>query len=190
VAHGGSISTARLYTRTGDDGSTGLYGGTRVGKDSLRLRAYGAYDELGAHLGVAAGLLGNQPELREILVRLQHELFLAMSEMAAAPGFAPKTRIEARHTTGLEALLDRFDAELPPLQTFVLPGGTPGGAQLHVARTVSRRAERELIALHRTEPIRPELLAWANRLSDLLFALALTENHRAGIAELAPNYQV
>jgi cob(I)alamin adenosyltransferase len=139
---------------------------------------------------VAAGLLGNRPDLREVIERLQHELFIAMTEMAATPGSTPKVRIEARHATELEPWIDRFAGERPPLTTFVLPGGSPAGAYLHVARTVSRRAERELVALHRAEPVRTELLVWANRLSDLLFAMALAENHRSGAAELAPNYQV
>jgi cob(I)alamin adenosyltransferase len=139
---------------------------------------------------VAAGLLAERKDLVAMVTRLQHELFIAMTELAATPGTVPKVKIESRHATELEPLIDQFAGEHGPLTTFVLPGGTPAASQLHVARTVARRAERELVALHRTEPLRAELLIWANRVSDLLFAMALAENHRAGIAELAPNYRV
>jgi cob(I)alamin adenosyltransferase len=189
VATGGE-SIPRLYTRTGDHGTTALAGGTRVEKDSLRIRAYGAYDELGAQLGLCETTL--DPALTEIraeLRRLAHELYIAQSELAAPAGFKAKTpHIEARHVARLEADIDRFDAQHPPLTNFALPGGTPSAAQLHVCRTVSRRAERELWSLHRAEPLREELLQWANRLSDLLFALALAANAALHVPESAPDY--
>jgi cob(I)alamin adenosyltransferase len=189
VAAGGE-SIPRLYTRTGDHGTTGLAGGARVEKDSLRIRAYGAYDELGAHLGLLTASLPEElAEIRGLTRRLQHELFVAQTELATAPGSKPPAhRIEARHVTRLEADIDRFDATHPPLTSFVLPGGSPFAARLHVCRTVARRAERELWALHRSEPLRAELLEWSNRLSDLLFALALAANHRLGVAEISPDY--
>jgi len=140
---------------------------------------------------VEAGLPPELDDLRQLVRRLEHELFIAQSELAVGPGGRPpEHRIEARHVKALEHEIDRWDAAHPPLTTFVLPGGSPPAAAFHVARTVSRRAERELWALHRTEPQRPELLAWTNRLSDLLFAAALATNHALGVAEVPPDYSV
>ncbi|HTW55988.1 MAG TPA: cob(I)yrinic acid a,c-diamide adenosyltransferase [Thermoplasmata archaeon] len=182
----------RLYTRTGDRGTTGLAGGGRVDKDSARIRAYGSYDELGAQLGWAVSVLpDSQSEIRDVARRLEHELFVAQSEIAAAPGGpGPKHRIAPRHVERLEADIDRFEGRHPSLRSFVLPGGSPSAAALHVCRTVSRRAERELLALHREAPVSPELLAWANRLSDLLFALAIAANVGLGVSETPPDYSV
>jgi cob(I)alamin adenosyltransferase len=188
VATGGE-SIPRLYTRTGDRGTTGLAGGSRVEKDSPRIRAYGTYDELGAHLGLAAADLPQElADVRAVLERLGHELFVAQAELAAGGSKTSPHRIEAAHVTRLEKDIDRFDAAHPALHTFVVPGGSRPAALLHVGRAISRRAERELWTLHRTEPLRPELLAWANRLSDLLFALALASNHRLGVTEVRPDY--
>lgn len=189
MASGGE-SIPRLYTRTGDRGTTGLVGGARVEKDSPRIRAYGAYDELGAQLGLTGEELPPAlGEIRTLLTRLANELFVAQTELATAAGHSGSgPRIETRHVTRLEHDIDRFDAAHPPLRTFVLPGGSPAAAQLHVCRTVARRAERELWTLHRSEPQRPELLEWANRLSDLLFAVALAANHTLGVSEIAPDY--
>ena len=186
----GDENIPRLYTRTGDRGTTGLAGGARVDKDSARIRAYGTFDELGAHLGlVSAGLPESLADVRATVLRLEHELYIAQTELAAAPGRkSPAHRIEARHVERLESDIDRFDAQHPELRSFVLPRGAPSAAGLHVARTVARRAERELWALHRTEPQRAELLQWTNRLSDLLFALALAANHALGVAEVPPDY--
>jgi len=190
VATGGE-SIPRLYSRTGDRGTTGLSGGARVGKDSPRIDAYGGYDELGAHLGIVHATLPDPlHDVRSVVRRLEHELFVAQSELAhASTGREAPHRIEDRHVKRLEADIDRFTAALPPMRSFVLNSGSPAAAALHVARTVSRRAERELWRLHRTEPQRPELLAWSNRLSDLLFALALYANHRLGVAEVPPDYE-
>ena len=180
----------RLYTRTGDRGTTGLAGGHRLDKDSTRIRAYGTYDELGAHLGLAGALLPETlGEIRSVVRRLQDEVFVAQAELAAAPaGPPPKHRIDASHTERLERDIDRFDAAHPATRSFVVPGGSTPAAALHVCRTVSRRAERELLALHREEPVAAELLAWANRLSDLLFALSLATNAALGVPETPPNY--
>jgi cob(I)alamin adenosyltransferase len=186
----GDENIARLYTRTGDRGTTGLAGGARVDKDSPRIRAYGTLDELGSQLGlVEATLPESLADMRATLLRLEHELYVAQSELAVAPGAKPPAhRIETRHVTRLESDIDRYDAAHPELHSFVLPRGAMAAAQLHVARTTARRAERELWALHRTEPVRPELVQWLNRLSDLLFALALAANHALGVAEVAPDY--
>jgi cob(I)alamin adenosyltransferase len=188
----GGENIPRLYTRTGDRGTTGLAHGARIDKDSPRIRAYGTFDELGAHLGLLmASLPPALEDLRTLVRRLEHELFIAQSELAVgAGGKPPAHRIESRHVLGLEAEIDRWDGAHPPLATFVLAGGSPAAAEFHVARTVARRAERELWALHRTDPQRAELLEWTNRLSDLLFAAALAANHALDVAEVAPDYTV
>ena len=187
----GDESIPRLYTRTGDRGTTGLAGGARVDKDSPRIRAYGTFDELGSQLGVVEAELPEQlADARTLLRRLEHELYIAQTELAAAGTKPPAHRIEARHVERLEADIDRFDALHPELRSFVLPRGSRAAAQIHVARTVARRAERELWALHRSEAQRAPLLEWSNRLSDLLFALALAVNHASGVEEVAPDYSV
>jgi cob(I)alamin adenosyltransferase len=186
----GDENIPRLYTRTGDRGTTGLAGGARVEKDSPRIRVYGTFDELGSQLGlVEAALPESLADERATVRRLEHELYVAQTELAAAPGAKPPAhRIEGRHVTRLESEIDRYDAAHPELRSFVLPRGAPSTAQLHIARTIARRAERELWTLNRTEPQRAELLEWTNRLSDLLFALALATNHALGVAEVAPDY--
>lgn len=165
-------------------------GGSRIGKSSARIRAYGAYDELGAELGLARTRCdGERADLGQLLQRLQHELFSVQSELATPSGArADAPRILERHVTRLESDIDRFTAVVPPLHSFVLPAGGPLAAHLHVCRTVARRAERELWALQETEPQRPELLQWANRISGLLFVLSLEANRRDGIPETAPDY--
>ncbi len=121
--------------------------------------------------------------------RLQDEVFVAQAELARAPGSARTgPTLEARHVQRLEHEIDTFDARHPPLTSFVIPGGSPAGAMLQFARALSRRAERELVSLNALEPLDPVLLAWANRLSDLLFALALAANHASGVPEAAPRY--
>lgn len=165
-------------------------GGRRLKKTSRRIATFGALDEVGAHLGLArAALDGRAPDLAALLTRLGHELFVAQAELAS-PAAAPAHRIEARHVARLESEIDRYSRELTDLESFVLPGGSTAGAELHVARAVARRAERELWALDAEEPLSPELLAWTNRLSDLLFALALSANRSAGVAEVRPDYTV
>ncbi|MGA9840427.1 MAG: cob(I)yrinic acid a,c-diamide adenosyltransferase [Thermoplasmata archaeon] len=186
----GDENIPRLYTRTGDRGTTGLAGGARVEKDSARIRVYGTFDELGSQLGlVEAELPDSLIDARTAVRRLEHELYIAQSELAVAAGAKPPAhRIEAHHVARLESDIDRFDAAHPALRSFVLPRGARATAQLHVARTIARRAERELWTLQRSEPQREELLQWTNRLSDLLFALALATNHALGVAEVAPDY--
>ncbi len=186
----GGESIPRLYTRTGDRGTTGLSGGSRVEKDSPRIRAFGTYDELGAQLGiVVADLPAELVEIGTSVRRLEHELYIAQAEIAHPSSPRPPThRIEERHVRRLEADIDRYDALHPQVHSFVLPGGSRTASELHLARSIARRAERELWTLHRTEPVRSELLQWANRLSDLLFALALTANQRLGVPEVPPDY--
>lgn len=171
----------KIYTKTGDDGSTGLFDGSRVAKADPRVDAYGEVDELNSCLGAARAFL-DDAELRAVLLGLQRELF-AVGARLADPAFdrrpvKDKTRLGEEHVTGLEGLIDRFDAALPPLRGFVVPGGTKAGALLHLARTVCRRAERRVVALPAAAAPPPVLVKYLNRLSDLLFVLARAENQR------------
>ena len=174
----------KIYTRTGDAGETSLFDGTRARKDDARVDAYGEVDELNAWLGfVRASPL--DPTLDEELLAIQRGLFALGAQLAdPSDKLAPrvtKAVIDDAHIVRLEELIDRLEEELPPLRRFILAGGTSAGAALHVARTVCRRAERRIVALH--PPIDPVLLRYVNRLSDLLFVLARVINHRAGVTE-------
>jgi cob(I)alamin adenosyltransferase len=165
----------RIYTRTGDDGTTGLADGSRVAKDAARVEAMGAVDELNAALGVllAEGL---PDDVRMCLTAVQNDLFDLGGELSV-PGHPV---MGASHVKRLEALLDDYNDALPPLKDFILPGGSRAAGLAHVARTVCRRAERRVVALSRAEQVAPALLRYLNRLSDLLFVLARTLNRRAG----------
>jgi cob(I)alamin adenosyltransferase len=177
----------KLYTRRGDAGETDLFGGERVPKDHLRVEAYGAVDELNAALGVAAAATGHA-DVRALLAVLQSRLFDLGAHLAApdperrAKSALPGPREE--HVGELERQIDAFEAELPPLRRFVLPGGTPACAAFHLARTVCRRAERRAVALGRGEAVEPLVIRFLNRLSDLLFVLARLENRRAGLPDV------
>ncbi|HEX9942380.1 MAG TPA: cob(I)yrinic acid a,c-diamide adenosyltransferase [Thermoanaerobaculia bacterium] len=176
----------RVYTRTGDDGTTGLGGGQRVPKDSPRIEAYGTVDELSSEIG-AAMAQGLHPRLAETLARIQNELFNVGSDLCILEEDKermPVPIVEERHVEALEKLMDELSAELPPLENFILPGGSPGAAQLHVARTVCRRAERLTIALARREPVGPFVVKYLNRLSDALFVMARYENLKRGIPDV------
>ncbi|ASR43698.1 ATP:cob(I)alamin adenosyltransferase [Xanthomonas citri pv. mangiferaeindicae] len=158
---------SRIYTRTGDDGSTGLGDGSRTGKDALRVAAYGTVDEANSALGLL--LATPLPEdVRTLLTALQHRLFDLGGELCI-PGHAA---IEDADVADLEAQLDQHNAALPPLRDFILPGGGEAAARCHLVRTIVRRAEREAVALSRVETVRPQALRYLNRLSDLLFVLA------------------
>ena len=175
----------KIYTRRGDDGMTGLSGGQRVPKESLRVRAYGTVDELNSHIGLAlaAGLC---ERLAEVLPSIQNELFHLGSDLSFLEEDKKKfaiPQIEERHVLRLEGLIDEMTAVVGPLQNFILPGGTAGAAQLHVARTVCRRAEREVFALSRAEGIGAFVIPYLNRLSDALFVMARYENHMRGVPE-------
>jgi cob(I)alamin adenosyltransferase len=175
----------RIYTRTGDDGTTGLTGGGRVGKDDPRIRAYGAVDELNAQLGVcrAAGLTG---AAESTVAALQHEMFALGAELASPSGAVTGiTLLDEDSVRQLESAIDRFERDLAPLRNFILPGGAPGAAALHVARCVCRRAEGEMVELSRGASVRGVLLAYVNRLSDLLFVLARWCNQQADVADAA-----
>ena len=174
----------KIYTRTGDDGTTGLIGPGRVLKCAPRVEAYGSVDELNAALGVARAL-DHEGWLAAELEGLQSRLFALGAELAAADPAAVGTleRIGDGDVAGLERSIDRLDAELPPLRAFVLPAGSALAAQLHLARTVCRRAERRLVELHQREPVAPAVMRYLNRLADLLFVMARWCNRRAGVPE-------
>lgn len=175
----------RIYTKTGDSGMTGLGGGRRVAKDSPRVRAYGTVDELNSCLGVALAL-GLTERVANELARVQNELFDLGSDLCWPEDDLRRGRIptvQPRHVERLEAAIDELNAIVGPLANFLLPGGSPGAAQLHVARTVCRRAEREAISLSHEEPIGELVLPYLNRLSDALFVMARYENRERGVPE-------
>jgi cob(I)alamin adenosyltransferase len=177
---------AKIYTRRGDDGSTGLFGGPRVRKDDLRVSAYGDVDELNSALGVAREELP-EGDLRALVDALQSELFtlgaqLATPDATAAPKEVP--RITPQQIERLEREIGRLTEELPPMKNFILPGGSRAGAALHFCRTICRRAERKVVELAESSPVPVEALAYVNRLSDLLFMMARAANLRAGGREI------
>lgn len=182
----------RIYTRTGDQGETGLFLGPRVGKDMPRIEVIGTLDELNAILGSARS--GALPaEIDPILERVQNELFVLGAEISTPdPSQLAMPRLERGHVEAIESDIDRFTEKLPPLTNFILPGGTPSAADLHLARAVCRRAERRLVTLLREVPeeISLILLAYLNRLADLLFVLARAANslaHRPDVAWQKPS---
>lgn len=175
----------KIYTRTGDTGETGLYGGERVSKAGLRIEACGNVDEASCALGVVRSQLADS-EIDALLADLQNALFELGADLATPPGARQRERLhlmDSADVERLEALIDHFDAELDPLQAFILPGGEPAAAHLHLARAVARRAERATVHLAAEEEINPFALVWLNRLSDLLFTLARVVNMRSGVSE-------
>jgi cob(I)alamin adenosyltransferase len=177
----------KIYTRTGDTGETGLFGGGRVAKTHPRVEAYGDIDELNAAIGLARAI-ESMPRVDEVLVPVQRDLF-AIGALLATPDRdkmkkqLEKASVDERRIRDLEHAIDAGDAELEPLKSFIVPGGAPKAAALHVARTVCRRAERRVIALE-NEEIPPIVVVYLNRLSDLLFTLARVANKRAGAGEV------
>ena len=159
---------SRIYTRTGDDGTTGLGDGSRVAKDGVRVEAYGTVDELNSAIGLLLAVPGVPPAAAACLTDIQHELFDMGGELCI-PGHRV---ITAEHVARLEKSLDEFNDTLPPLREFILPGGGPAAAACHLARTVARRAERRVWTLAKAESVDPEVMKYLNRLSDLLFVLA------------------
>jgi len=178
----GRPAKSKLYTRTGDQGQTALYGGGRVPKDHLRVEAYGSVDELNSALGVAVSFL-RQRRVAAALQSIQNELFNIGAELASESGpRAEKGRLfldPEGKIAALERLIDDYDSKVPPLRTFILPSGSQGGALLHLARGVCRRAERAVVRLSREEDVNPHVLTYLNRLSDLLFVLARYVNKAA-----------
>lgn len=179
----------RIYTKTGDTGETSLFGGARVPKDDLRVECYGTVDELNACLGVVLASKVSV-DTHALLSNLQSALFVVGAELACVPEKRDKLRLNLvgeSDITSLEQAIDRFEAELPPLVTFVMPGGTLTAALLHQARTLCRRAERQVVALARESDVSKAVIIYLNRLSDLLFVLARSENVRTGIADVPWN---
>jgi cob(I)alamin adenosyltransferase len=187
------IALNRIYTKTGDQGQTHLAGGQRVSKDSLRIECYGTVDELNAFAGMAVVSSAETiPELAAILRRVQHELFNLGSILATKPeDVHPKqARITTVEIEQLEQEIDRMNADLAPLRSFVLPGGSRLNTELHACRTICRRAERIAVSLTREESIPPEIIQYLNRLSDAFFVWSRWANHVLGIAEVLwePNH--
>lgn len=177
----------KVYTRTGDDGTTGLFGGERVAKTHPRIAAYGTVDEANAALGLARAHLAGQPgadRADALLHTIQQDLFVLGGDLASPHETKyPVPRVEARHVEALERAIDELEEDLPPLKHFILPGGSTAGAALHVARTVARRAERHCVDLGKNEEINDHAARYLNRLSDLLFVLARWVNHHADAPE-------
>jgi cob(I)alamin adenosyltransferase len=172
----------KIYTRTGDKGDTGLFGGVRVPKDDARVEAYGTVDEANAAIGVALAHC-YVPIVQRVLTEVQSELFTLGAELASAAGHETRLGIALlteAHATRLERAIDEAEAPLPPLKNFVLPGGPPDVAALHMARTIVRRAERRVLTLAQRESVRSELIVYLNRLADLLFMLARRALHENG----------
>jgi cob(I)alamin adenosyltransferase len=178
----------KIYTKTGDSGSTGLFGGGRVPKDDVRVEAYGDVDELNAVLGVARSVEA-MPRVDEVLVPIQRDLF-ALGALLATPDrdkmamHLQKARIDETRIGELERAIDDGESELEPLTAFIVPGGSPKAAALHVARTVCRRAERHVVRLQHEVELPAIVVIYLNRLSDLLFTLARVANRRAGAGEV------
>jgi cob(I)alamin adenosyltransferase len=179
----------KIYTRTGDRGETSLFGGGRVPKDHARVAAYGTVDELNAVLGWAAAVVGDG-QTADRLRAVQSDLLAVGAVLATPPPATGRPTPQGvpdlpnERIAEMEAWMDAATAELPELRAFILPGGTPAAAALHVARTVCRRAERAVVSLAAAEPVDERAVAYLNRLSDLLFTLARVENHRAGVADV------
>jgi cob(I)alamin adenosyltransferase len=178
----------KIYTKTGDTGDTGLFGGGRVPKDHPRVQAYGSVDELNASLGIARAV-EPMPRIDEVLVVIQRDLFslgalLATPDPEKVKEHLAKASIGDARIGELERAIDEGEQELEPLRAFILPGGTVKAATLHLSRTICRRAERDVIAMSRSDPLPPIVLIYLNRLSDLLFVLARVAARRAGAAEV------
>ena len=177
------VRLTRIYTRGGDKGETSLGDGSRVPKLDCRIGAFGTVDELNSAVGLVLAEPGLPDALRAPLVRIQNDLFDVGADLSVPYGIGDRLRIEQSHVERLEGLCDDFNAELPMLKSFVLPGGTPAAARLHVARATCRRAERDALVAEGETGINPLVLAYLNRLSDFLFIAARWANRHAGAAE-------
>jgi cob(I)alamin adenosyltransferase len=182
------VALNKIYTRTGDTGSTGLVGGARIDKDDGKVEAYGDIDELNSHLGICKELASGPAAIliADMLITIQNELFDIGAELATPADSHWEGMLKAgpQHVEQLERWIDKLNEPLPPLRSFILPGGTLLSAQLHVARTVCRRAERHICRLHKLEPVSPHILQYVNRLSDLIFVMARAVVH----VEAKPEY--
>jgi cob(I)alamin adenosyltransferase len=176
---------SKIYTKTGDDGSTGLGDGTRVSKDSARVNAYGTVDEANSSIGVLLAVDGIPENIRTLLTMVQHQMFDLGGELCI-PGHAA---IEDADIDRLEQQLDHYNDPLPPLKDFILPAGGEAAARCHLARTIVRRAERETVTLSHHDAVRPQAIRYLNRLSDLLFVLARVLARHAGHGEVLWNHE-
>ena len=172
----------KAYTGTGDKGETSLYGGTRVGKENPRVEAYGAIDELNSQVGLARTLV-KDTKLSEMLKNVQEDLWILGGDLANEIVNAKIPRIGKAELDRLESMTDELNSGLPRLRRFIIPGGSPAGAELHVARAVCRRAERRIVALSKIESINPDVIPFINRLSSLLFVLAREINKKEKVPE-------
>jgi len=172
-----------IYTRTGDNGTTGLQGGTRVLKSNLRIKAYGAVDEINAKIGM---ILSNKidDDISEILLKIQNDLFVVGSDLSNPDLADKKNRVSIEMIENLEKSIDQFEKELSPITNFILPGGHTAASLVHEARTITRRAETEMISLDEKEKVNTECKKYLNRLSDLLFVIARTINQRNGVNDI------
>ncbi len=174
----------KIYTKTGDKGDTGLFGGKRIPKDDLRIEAYGTIDELNAIVGMLADEV-TFTTLKELLRLLQHDLFIIGSHLATEPGKSLKLpALPVHRVSAMEEQMDQWDAELPALKNFILPGGHPVISKAHLARCVCRRAERRVISLGRREDVSPDIVIYLNRLSDLFFMLGRKLAHDLQVEEI------
>lgn len=173
----------KIYTKTGDDGTTGLQGGARVSKSNLRIRAYGSVDEINASLGL---ILSNKidGDIRDILIKIQNDLFVAGADLSNPDLSNKKNRVTPDMVENLEKKIDILEKDLPQISNFILPGGHVIASEIHMSRTIARRAETEVIALDEKEKINDECKKYLNRLSDLLFVIARTVNKRNGIEDI------
>jgi ATP:cob(I)alamin adenosyltransferase len=175
-----------IYTGRGDDGMTDLRDLSRVAKTHVRIEAYGTVDEANAVIGTVYP--SDHEDIDAWLIEVQNHLHIIQAEFATPDESMVDPQIDASHVRWLETAIDEFDAEVPPLTSFILPGGTPTAGDLHHARTVVRRAERRAVALAAAEPVDDQAITYLNRLSDALFILARVVNHRAGVEERTPSY--
>ena len=173
----------KIYTKTGDDGTTGLQGGARISKSNLRIRSYGSVDEINASLGL---ILSNKidGDLREILIKIQNDLFVAGADLSNPNLSNRKNRVTSEMVENLEKKIDSLENDLTPISNFILPGGHVIASEVHMARTITRRAETLVIALDEKEKVNEECKKYLNRLSDLLFVIARTINKRNGIEDI------
>jgi cob(I)alamin adenosyltransferase len=178
----------KIYTKTGDLGETSLFGGERVSKDSIRIEAYGAVDELNSVLGLAIAEAKGEG-VKELLMKIQNRLFSVGSDLATPDTEKNKKlaieRIPADYSAEIEQAIDFYTGKLPELRVFILPGGTKSASYLHLARTVCRRAERRIVALNMSEEINKNIVIFVNRLSDLFFVLARFENFVSDTSDIA-----
>lgn len=177
----------KIYTKTGDKGQTSLFGGERVGKNNIRIQAYGSLDELNSFIGFAITQVKNE-KIKQVLFNLQNKLFIVGSDLATPSTEKNKKlniqRTPAEFITEIEMLIDEFSADLEELKNFILPGGSAGAALLHICRTIARRAEREIVELKQSEQITENIIIFTNRISDLFFVLSRYENKHSNIPDI------